>query len=1216
MAGNDETEPAAAEDSAPFVVVVGASAGALEALRTLLGGLRADTGAAFVVVTHHPSRRSRSLVELLEPYTDLRVQEADAVTRLEPNTVVVVPSAAEVAAMDTHLRLAPVASVDGSSGRIDAAFRALAARRGRRSIGIVLTGAGSDGVLGLGQTLAHGGLTIAQDPAEAEHDGMPRSAIDAGFVDLVLPLREIPAAIARYCGTEPRLPPSLRRDGGDGDTAPLAELVELLEARTGRSFGGYAPPTLARHVGKRMRMHAIGDWPQYLKLLRADAGEAETLAADIVQHITEFFEQRHAFERLETEVLPQLVLSKFGADDTVRAWIVGCSTGEGAYSLAMTLLETRARGAVQPRVQVFASDVADEPLRRARLGVYPAEIAEAMSSERLRKFFVREDGMYRVRAHLRDVVVFARHDVAEDFPFSQLDLVVCRPSVLESLKPDVRRMVLRNFHYGLRPHGFLILDSSTGLDAELSGFFVADGEGFYRRAPGPGRAFAPAGPLPTAYRHDSDVQPSEPNRMLPDARVLHLALLERYTPASVLVDAQGRVVHYSARAGRYLRLPGGELTHELVTLLREPLRSAVRAGLDAVTGASATWSSDALLVHAENGVRRVVVHVDPAGPAFPAAEVRLVVFEEVAPGDTVRDSRRVVPAADFTVRLGSELDEASRRLRAAVEHEQTRIATEPAAEHSDTDLIGALDDLETAKRELQSINEELVTLDRDNRQRLEELARLSADLEVMLESTGLATLFLDRDLNVVRFTPPLLGIFHIAPADQGRPLAELKHRLHDEELLADAKRVLKHLAPIEREVKADNGKWYLLRMLPYRSAPHGIGGVAITLVDITSRKKAERGLLDADRRKDEFIALLAHELRNPLAPISSGIEILKRRDLDPEIAERVTLTMSRQAAQLVRLIDDLLDVSRITSGRLQLRRKPVAVADVVRDAVAAVGPLIDRSGHELIVDAPPASMLVDADAARLTQVVANLLNNAARYTPSGGKIEIRARRDGDEAVVTVKDNGCGIAEHTLPHVFEMFYQAADPRLSAQAGLGIGLGLAKSLVDMHGGTIEAASAGLGFGSQFTVRLPAIANAAAEQGAPGAPHTSALGGHRVLVVDDNADAARTLAMLIQTLGDNDVHVALSGEEALPLAERIKPDTVFLDLKMPEMDGYEVAERLRREPWCEDTWLVALTGWGLDEHKRRTKRSGFDQHLTKPADPAALEAILSRSPTATRH
>jgi two-component system, chemotaxis family, CheB/CheR fusion protein len=1181
---------------AGVVVAIGASAGALSALRTLLGGLDASTGATFVVVVHRAPGHDRRLVELLEPYLSLPIREAKDDTLLEPDTIIVVPPTAEVSVIDSHLRL--VSPADRMQrGYIDGVFRAVAAARGPRGVGVVLTGAGSDGALGLAQIRDKGGLTIAQDPAEAEFGSMPRSAVQAGVVDLALPLREMAAAIARYCGTDPQLPFG-SHDGahGEDERVELAELAEIVKERTGHDLSVYRPALVLKRIARRMRILAIDAWPTYLERLRADAGEGEVLAHEVLLNAGEFFCQRESFERLENEALSGLFALKGGESDTLRAWVVGCSTGEDAYSLAITLLEQRAKLDLRPRIQVFASDLSEDALQRARLGLYPTEIETMMSSERLAKFFVREDDRaYRVTQALRNVVVFAWHDVVKDFPFSQLDLAVCRPGLLDGFKPEVRQAVLRNFHYALKPHGLLVADSNSGVDEEAPQLFGANGDGLYRRLPARSSVV-----LPPASVSPSPV-PRQRKPALAHPRLVHLGLLERYSPASVLVDADDNVIHYSARASRFLRLPGGEVTHQLLQLLREPLRSAVRGGLEAVDRRPAKWVSDSLLVHADNGVMRVAVHVEPAE----STDTRLVVFEELAPGDTLTNDNRGRTASDFTSGLESGLEEASQRLRAIVaEGKEPSVGTP-----QDWELVHVLDDIDSAKEELQSINKELMSLSQDNRARVEDLARLSADLEVLLESTGLATLFLDGDLKIVRFTAPLLEIFHVLPSDKGRPLGELSHRLRDSELLDDARRVLQHLAPIEREAEADNGKWYLIRMLPYRSAPHGMGGVAITLVDITTRKKAELELRTADRRKDEFIALLAHELRNPLAPISSGIEILKRRDLDAAVAERVTLTMSRQAAQLVRLIDDLLDVSRISSGRLQLRKSRVRLSDIVRDAVAAVRPMIERAGHQLSVDAPREPIVLEADAARLTQVVANLLNNATRYTPAGGKISIGVQRDGDAVVLSVKDTGYGIPENALPHVFEMFYQGADPRSATQTGLGIGLALAKSLVEMHGGTISASSGGLDRGAEFKLRLPALERSAADDAHVAVPAHAPLKNHRVLVVDDNADAAQTLAMLLQALGANDVHVALSGEEALPLAERVRPDTVFLDLKMADMDGYEVAQRLRQEPWGEEAWLVALTGWGLEEHKRRTKDAGFDQHLTKPADRAALEAILSR-------
>ena len=1171
--------------------------------------MAADSGASFIVVVHSSSTHGSRLVELLQPYTELPVREATADARLDPNTVLVVAPTACVVGVDSHVRLAASPADGTQRARIDRAFRAVAAT-GARGVGVVLTGAGSDGALGVRQLKDHGGLTIAQNPEEAEWASMPRAAIDTGMVDLVLPLRDIPAAIGRYGRSNAQQ----AKQDEDGAPAPIGELLAHLQAHTGRDFSVYRRSALLRRVRKRMRLHSTDDWSNYLDLLRAEPAEAADLAKDLQSNVAEFFREPETFSRLVTDVLPRLFALKSTQRDTLRAWVVGCSTGEEAYSLAIALVEQASDREPKPRLQVFASEMADEPLQRARAGFYPLEIEEAMSSSRLAKFFVRDhDRGYRVRHELRNLVVFAAHDVVNDFPFSQLDLVVCRGSLLDEFNADVRRAVLRNFHYALRPHGVLVVDSSAGLDLEVPHLFVADGgSGVYRRVATTRQSIALPPAIFSAHSAASSTAStaSSAKRGALDVHFVHLGVLERYAPASVLVDEDARVLHYSARAGRFVRLPGGEPTHELLHLLREPLRSAVHAGIEAVDRHATPWTSDTVLVHAESGVVSVAVHVEPTGPSPALANAKVVVFQELGPGDGVDAARRTRDAADFTAHLQSELDEASRRLRAVVAHGKESAETVAARGNGhDWTLVRVLEDIEAAKEELTSVNEELLLLDRDNRTRVEELARLSADLEVLLESTGLATLFLDRELKIVRFTPPLLDIFEALPSDKGRSFAELEHRLRDNELVDDARRVLKHLAPIEREVEADNGKWYLLRMLPYRSAPHGLGGVAITLVDVTSRKKAELELRQTDRRKDEFIALLAHELRNPLAPISSGIEILKRRDLDAGVAERVTLTMSRQAAQLVRLIDDLLDVSRISSGRLQLRKSRIKLADIVRDAVAAVRPLIERSGHQLEVDVPREPIVLEADAARLTQVLANLLNNAARYTPAGGKIGVAVRRDGQAVVVSVEDTGFGIPVDVLPHVFEMFYQSADPRSATQSGLGIGLALAKSLVEMHGGTINAASAGPDLGSRFTLRLPALEPAAIDDIPAEADVRAPLGGHRVLVVDDNADAAQTLATLIQALGANDVHVALSGEEALPLAQRVKPDTVFLDLKMPEMDGYEVAQRMRREPWGEATWLVALTGWGLDEHKRRTKDAGFDQHLTKPADRAALEAILSR-------
>ena len=1186
----------------PFVVGVGASAGGLEALRTLFGGMPPDSGATFVVAVHRSAGHERRLVELLQPYTQLPVMEVDERAPLEPNRILVIPANAAVRAIDTHVRLATLGKLGAESPRIDELFRALAAAHGSRSIGVVLTGAGSDGALGLRQIKAAAGLVIAQAPDEAEDASMPRSALGTGAVDLVLPLREMAQAIVRYCKAVPQMPALVAfevAEASDGRDVRLLEvLLDLIEARTGRDLSVYRPALLVRGVGKRMRVRGIAHAHEYVRLLERDADEIAALARDLLADGSEFFREPGTSALLENDVLPRLLSAKGRAPDTLRAWFVGCGTGEEAYSLAIQLLEECTRRDIKPSIKLFATDVAEEQLQRARRGVYLPQIESSVSLKRLASYFVPDEGGHRLRPEVRALVVFARHDVCRDYPFPHLDLIVCRPGLFADLGRAERRHVLRSFYHALEPNGLLVVGPQEAVaEPQLFALEGEDGQ-TYRRIEGAARS------LVFAAARESAPDARAPDARAPDAHALHLRLLERYIPPSVLVDDHNRVIRYSTRASRYARLPGGVLTHDALELFAEPLRSAVQGGLEIVARTAKRWTSDALLVDTGDGARRVVVHVDPVDEESAAVEAKLIVFEEL---DHPIGEARVRSSMAFTSTLEHRLDEASRRLRAVV-------AEQPGGHRNQAALAEILESMETAKAELKAVNDQLSALNHENAARLEDLTQVSSDLEVLLESTGLATLFLDGDLKIIRFTPPLAEIFAVSAADQGRPLAEIPHRLRDRDLVADAGRVLKHLAPVDREIESESGKWFLVRMLPYRAPPLDTG-VAITLIDVTSRKKAEQRLRETDRRKDEFIALLAHELRNPLAPISSGIEILRRRDLEPSVVERVTATMSRQAAQLVRLIDDLLDVSRITSGRLQLRKAPVVLGEIVRDAVAAVRPLFDRARHDLKLRVPAEPIVLDADAARLTQVLANLLNNAARYTPPGGRIELAVRLDGDSVVVTVEDNGYGIPASALPHLFEMFYQAGDPRSPAQGGLGIGLALAKSLVEMHGGSIDAASPGVDRGSVFTLRLPIAAHAHASESISHDAAAMDLGGHRVLVVDDNADAANTLAMLIRALGQNEVHVALSGAEALPLAERVKPDTVFLDLKMPDMDGYEVAQRLRSEPWGGDAWLVALTGWGLEEHKRRTKDVGFDQHLIKPADRGVLEDILRRPSAGAR-
>jgi len=401
-------------------------------------------------------------------------------------------------------------------------------------------------------------------------------------------------------------------------------------------------------------------------------------------------------------------------------------------------------------------------------------------------------------------------------------------------------------------------------------------------------------------------------------------------------------------------------------------------------------------------------------------------------------------------------------------------------------------------------------------------------------------------------------------------------------------------------------RWFIVQATRFKSP--GPVRVVVAHQDVTKRKLAEDALKEADRRKDEFLATLAHELRNPLAPIRNGLQVMKLAKNNAEAIEHSRAMMERQLAQMIRLIDDLLDVSRISRGKVELKRERVDLAKVVQQAVENSRPLIEQGGHELVVDVSPDPIYVDADVTRLAQVYANLLNNAAKYTEPGGHIRLTVERTGSDAVVTVGDNGVGIAAHMLPKVFELFTQVDRSLEKSQGGLGIGLSLVKGLVEMHGGSVEARSDGHGTGSEFVVRVPVVLSVLGEiRGEGGSESIESGDRHRILVVDDNRDGAESLAMMLTLMG-NELRTAHDGLEALDVAAAFRPDLILLDIGMPRLNGYDTARRIRAQPWGKNTVLVALTGWGQEEDRQKTHDAGFNAHMVKPVDLAALEILLA--------
>ncbi len=1188
------------------VIGIGASAGGLDALRTFFSRMPEAPGFACVVVVHLSPEHESHLVQMLQPYTRMPVHQVIKTTALEPNRVYVIPPNANLNSIDSHLRLTQLEGRRVKRAPIDHFLRSLAGSHRERAIGVILSGAGSDGALGMRQVKEHGGLTLAQDPREAEYGSMPQAAIATGTVDRVLPLRDMPEEITTYCATQPWV----AHRGADGELAAdeaslLEKIVGEVRRCTGQEFGMFRREMLLQRVRRRMRLRHVTTLEAYFALLQTQADEPRALHNDLLLNVTDFFRDAALYATLE-RVVREILERKDAHQRRVRVWSIGCSTGEEAYSLAMLLLEQAANRSDEPLLQVFASELSSDVLQQAREGVYPQEIAASMSQERLQRFFTCENGRYRVRRELRDLVTFANHDLFKDPPYSHIDLIVCR-NLLRDLQPPMQRGVLNLFYYALEPHGVLVVDAHT--DIAASDLFTPDSgrPRLLRRRPGPRRVLEfPLGLSPFA-RVSGERRGAPVIAESHDVPEIFRRAIERYTPPSVLVDADDRVVHFSATAARYVRLPGGELTLDVLKLVPEGIARRLKEGLQAVRHERRSWHSGPFTVLFQGAARRMSLRVDRANPGAQWPELLLVVFEDAderAPLD--RASGEQQQLLEQVLKLQSELAGVHEQL-ATLSREAPAQAPPGLPPQQDENLHGMVAELDSAREELQVVNEELISVNRESQIRIETLGRLSNDLQHLLDTTGFATVLLNRDLQILRFTPLAASLLRLKDSDIGRPLADLRHHLRYDKLVADMRPVVENLEDLEVEVESDEGRWYLIRAQPDRSAQGELAGATLLFIDITDRKRAELALRESDRRKEEFLAVLAHELRNPLAPIVAGLELLRKIPDDRALVQRVATTMARQTKQLVRLVDDLLEVVRINEDKLTLRIQPLSVGEVVRDALAVTGPVMQNLEHEITVEVPDEQLTVEGDSARLTQVIGNLLNNAARYTPPHGSIALRVTREDSQVAISVEDNGRGLSAQSLTNVFEMFYQARESGVSS-TGLGIGLTLAKKLVEMHGGHIEAASAGPGRGSTFTVRLP-LARDERVSGSPG-PATEepcAARPHRVLIVDDNEDAAETLRLLMKSIGGGDVRAASNGPDALLVAAQLRPDVVLLDLGMPGMDGYELARRMRAESWGKEALLVALTGWGQEQHRRRSHEAGFDRHMIKPADVDALRSVL---------
>jgi two-component system CheB/CheR fusion protein len=1356
----------------PFPVVgIGASAGGLQAVKAFFEHMPGDNGMAFVVVLHLSPDHQSLADQIIQEVTRMPVRQVVDTVSIEKNTVYIISPAHHLIMNDGYLAVIPAERPPGMHIAIDLFFRDLADVHKERAFCLVLSGTGSDGAVGLSRIKEQGGITLAQAPEDAEFDGMPRAAIDTQMVDLVLPVVEMPqkllelwrnsSSIRLPTANDPEItttPPASEREAAIAEQL-LQDILLQLRTVTGHDFKHYKRATVLRRIERRMQVTAQPDLAAYYDYLQTHSDETRALLGDMLIGVTNFFRDREAFEALEREVIPGLLQSVRDTSprrEEVRVWSAGCSTGEEAYSLAILLNEYMAQASSTARLQVFATDIDDRAIAFGRNGVYSGAIITDIPPNRLRQNFTKESGQYRVSKDLREKVLFAQHSLLIDPPFSQIDLIVCR-NVLIYLDREVQRQIMQMFHFALRPGGYLFLGSSESVDEFLELFTPVDKRNRIFRAKGSTSISRRAHVMPRgAYaRTAMAANSAAPLKSLPVARVspadVHQRALVKAAPPSIIVDIHANILHMSEGAGRFLRYTAGEISRNLLTLTHPDLRLELRASLYQVQQGTSAVTSRPVRLERDQRSFLVSVTLHPYKDGETENEYVLVIFQEQE-ADPLEPVDQSQAEAQILASLEQELQRTKQHLQETIE--QSDVSSEELKASNEEmqaineELRSATEELETSKEELQSINEELLTVNHELKTKVEETDKINDYLTNLIASTDIATVFVDRNMRIRWFTPRATDIFSMLPVDTGRSLLDITHRLNYPQMAEDASTVFGSLNIIEREVSSSDQRWYIARMLPYRSSEDHIDGTVITFIDISKRRAAEDSLRLGEERmrlvaesthdyaiilldehgvitdwnkgaelifgfskhevlgvyydllfmpedraggvpenelraarehgrgederwhlrkdgsrffcsgevtlleseslkgyvkiardltghkrvqdeqsqrlaatqssnhlKDEFFAVMSHELKHPLNLIQLNAELLRRLPAakTPGPAMRAVDTICEAVSSQARIIDDLLDVARVRTGKLKLKKQAVDLVRVLRDIHAVV--TNDPHACEIALHVPPSTepaLMVDADSTRLEQMIWNLVNNALKFTPRGGRIELRAFGSDDMAQLDIIDSGAGLEQADLDSVFDLFSQAENQHANHQReGLGIGLSLVRQLAQAHGGSVDVHSAGIGQGCTFSIRLP-LCQPGLVSGEESviSEQSGRLAGQNVLLVDDSKDVLEILKMLLE-MEDACVEAFADPLQALEAArKRGNYDVIISDIGMPFMNGHQFIRAVREIPELESTPAIALSGYDTPSDQKTSRQSGFDYHVGKPVSHDKLIDVIDQA------
>jgi two-component system, chemotaxis family, CheB/CheR fusion protein len=1204
------------EHKADFPVVgIGASAGGLKALTGLITALPDDAGMAYILVQHLDPTHESLMGELLAEHTEMPVLQADEGMIVERDHIYVIPSGVYLSVAAGTLHLSKPTAPHGARLPVDFLFESMANDLGAFAIGIILSGTGSDGTKGIKAVHDKGGFILVQDPAEASHDGMPQSAVASGFADAVLSVAMMPAALQIHAKGSQSAP---KRFAAPTQGDALSRIIDYLRTNTAHNFALYKMGTLQRRIERRMALASIPatEMERYLNVIQHDAVELNLLATDLLINVTSFFRDPGVFEYLTKTIVPDMVRSH-SVDAPLRVWVAGCSTGEEAYSLAMIFSEAIAAAKRAIKLSIFASDVDPDAVATAREGAYPDTISADVSPERLERFFVKTDHGFAVGPDLRANIVFTIQNFLADPPFSKLDFVSCR-NVLIYLGPEAQAKVIALFHLALQKDGVLLLGTSETV-GHVEGQFkpLAKSERIYRRVDR-NRSGAllfsdSSGDGVRVPQRRSQGQTIEPQPALAD--LCRRLVLENLVPAAVVINRNHDCLYSMGPTERYLRVAPGYATHDLLAMAKSGLRNKLRAAIGQVTrkmthlvtagghtrhdGRAVSFDLDIRLVIHQGEELLLISFVDRLGPAKGSSIHATSEDEQLVAG------------------LQHELDTTRTDLSAAMHDlelsdEEHRAVNEEALSVNE-EYQSANEELLTSKEELQSLNEELTALNSQLQETLERQRTTSNDLQNVLYSTKVATLFLDTSLKIRFYTPATKKLFNLIPGDIGRPLADLRALSVDPTLAQDAQAVLVDGMAHDCEVEVPGDSWFMRHILPYRTDADGVEGVVITFTDITEKKHSRAALEVAKREaeqanlaKSRFLAAASHDLRQPLQSLALLQGLLAAKIEDPA-AKGLLGRLEQTLTTMSGMLNTMLDINQIEAG--------VVTAVPVN---FVIGDLIDRVQGEFVEQAHAQKLelrfvrsnrVIHSDPVMIEQMLRNLVSNALKYTKRG-KILLGCRQFGEILRIEVWDTGVGIAASQLDAIFDEYHQIDNAARERSLGLGLGLSIVQRLGALLGhkvGVRSLPSRGSVFSIDVTleeatvkIQAPRVVTEIEDLQAP-AP----LDGTRtILIVDDDPELRDLLDQLLKDAGYRTAAAGDSnGALAMLAAKTVQPELLLADYNLPgALNGLQLAERIR-ETMGKRFPVVILTG----DISTTTLRAVADGHCVQLNKPVKREALL---------